>query len=64
VEGGGGELTIKVANATEKAYHGPNWLRIFHVTDKRIECVPGKHKNVFLLSRTLAMKVATSLSIQ
>jgi hypothetical protein len=31
---------------------------------KRIECVLGKHKNVLLLSRTLAMKIATSLSIQ
>jgi hypothetical protein len=26
---------LKVANSTPKAYHGPNWLRIFYVTDEK-----------------------------
>jgi len=39
-----GELTFKVANSTQKAYHGPNWLRIFMSLMKRIVCVLGKQK--------------------
>jgi hypothetical protein len=31
----GGEVTLQVANSTQKAYHGPKWLRIFHVTDEK-----------------------------
>jgi hypothetical protein len=29
------ELSLKVANSTQKAYPGPKWLRIFHVTDEK-----------------------------
>jgi hypothetical protein len=34
--GTGGETNIKGGNFNSKStYHGPNWLRIFHVTDEK-----------------------------
>jgi len=45
-----GELTLKVANSTQKAYHGPNWLRILHVTDEKDSVCARKTKISFFLA--------------